>query len=326
MPRLVTKFQYLKPSARRKVGSYARYIATREGAEPPEKTYADYIATRPRAERLGAHALFTDDGVPVRLSKVSEALNQYPGNIWTVIVSLSREDAERLGYDHAERWRDMLRTQTQALSDAFHIPLQNLKWYAAFHNEGHHPHVHMIVYSDAPAEGFLTKAGVEQLRSSLATDIFAQDLHNIYERQTEVRDALRALSQAHIAAVINEINTDGCDNPQLELLLMQLTAALSKAHGKKAYGYLDAETKTLVDEIVDELAADPRIEELYDLWYEQREAVLQTYTDEPPERVPLSENPAFRPIKNAVIQEEHFGKLPMESGLTMGSLIPIYKW
>ena len=127
MPRLVTKFQYLKPTARRKVGSYAKYIATREGAEAPEKTYADYIATRPRAERIGSHALFTDDGTPVRLSEVSEALNQYPGNIWTVIVSLGREDAERLGYDRAERWRDMLRTQTQALSDAFHIPLQNLR-------------------------------------------------------------------------------------------------------------------------------------------------------------------------------------------------------
>ena len=68
------------------------------------KTYADYIATRPRAERFGSHGLFTDDGVQVQLGKVSEELNLHEGNVWTAIVSLRREDAERLGFNTGARW------------------------------------------------------------------------------------------------------------------------------------------------------------------------------------------------------------------------------
>lgn len=123
------------------------------------KTYADYITTRPRAERFGSHGLFTDDGVPVKLSEVSENLNEYGDNVWTIVISLRRKDAERLGYNIGERWRDMLRTQTEALAKNFKIPMEGLKWYAAFHNESHHPHVHLMVYTseehkpDGPSRG-----------------------------------------------------------------------------------------------------------------------------------------------------------------------------
>lgn len=112
------------------------------------KTYADYIATRPRVQRFGSHGLFTDDGIQVKLNEVSENLNQYGGNVWTVIISLRREDAERLGFHTGERWRDMFRTQTESIAKNFKIPMENLKWYAAFHNESHHPHVHLMVYTD----------------------------------------------------------------------------------------------------------------------------------------------------------------------------------
>ena len=365
MPRLITKFKYLKPNRKLSAGGYAAYIATREGVEKIDesqrllpaterqtslirrlirdfpdskktfeyedylkrktvgcasdfisrtiedhadrcvnvKTYADYIATRPRAERFGSHGLFTDDGVPVQLSKVSEELNHYEGNVWTAIISLRREDAERLGYDHGARWRDMLRTQTQAFSEAFHIPLRNLKWFAAFHNESYHPHVHLIIYSDEPSEGFLSRAGVEQLRSSLAKDIFAQDLHSVYVAQTEQRDALRTQSKARITEIISQINCGVYDNPLVEELLLKLSRKLKDSSGKKVYGYLKPELKALVDAIVDELAAEDRIKKLYDLWYKQREEVLRTYTDTIPKRIPLSENKEFKSIKNAVIQE-----------------------
>ncbi len=149
------------------------------------KTYADYIATRPRAQRFGTHGLFSDDGVQVKLNEVSENLNQYGGNVWTVIISLRREDAERLGFNTGERWRDMLRSQTSLISENFHIPMQNLKWYAAFHNESHHPHVHLMVYSSEEKQAYLSKKGVMNLRSAFAKDIFAQDLLCIYEKQTE---------------------------------------------------------------------------------------------------------------------------------------------
>jgi len=156
------------------------------------KTYADYIATRPRAQRFGEHGLFTDDGVAINLSKVSKELNVHKGNVWTAIMSLRREDAARLGFDNGCRWRDMLRTQTPTLSDALKIPMENLRWYAAFHNESHHPHIHLIAYSVNENEGYLSPKGVNKLRSSIAKDIFHQDLLSVYEKQTEHRNTLKS--------------------------------------------------------------------------------------------------------------------------------------
>lgn len=267
------------------------------------KTYADYIATRPRAQRFGSHGLFTDDGMEIKLSKVSEELNLHQGNVWTAILSLRREDAARLGFDDGYRWRDMLRTQTEALSKNLKIPLENLRWFAAYHDESHHPHVHLIAYSTVPSEGYLTKKGVNNLRSSFAKDIFAQDLLCIYEQQTEHRDALKAESRKLMGEIIAKINTGTYDNPAVETLLVKLADRLSKTSGKKVYGYLKADVKDLIDSIVDELAKDERLASLYDLWYEKREAVIQTYTKEMPERVPLSQNKEFKSIRNAVIQE-----------------------
>lgn len=267
------------------------------------KTYADYIATRPRAQRFGSHGLFTDDGVEIKLSKVSEELNLHQGNVWTAILSLRREDAARLGFDDGYRWRDMLRTQTEALSKNLKIPLENLRWFAAYHDESHHPHVHLIAYSIVPSEGYLTKKGVNNLRSSFAKDIFAQDLLCVYEQQTEHRDALKAESRKLIGEIIAKINNGAYDNPAVETLLVKLADRLSKTSGKKVYGYLKADVKDLIDSIVDELAKDERLAALYDLWYEKREAVIQTYTKEMPERVPLSQNQEFKSIRNAVIQE-----------------------
>lgn len=267
------------------------------------ETYAKYIATRPRVEKFGSHGLFTDDGVPVQLSKVTDELNNYEGNIWTAIISLRREDAERLGFNKGERWRDMLRTQTEALSKNFKIPMSNLKWFGAFHNEGHHPHVHMIVYSTNPKEGYLSQQGVENLRSAFAKDIFADDLYSIYEKQTKQRNILRADSREIIADIVSKINSGDYENPVVEDLLTKLADKLSKTSGKKVYGYLKADVKNMVDDIVRELAKDDRIEELYNLWYEQRENVLKTYTDELPKRIPLVDNKEFKTVKNSVIQE-----------------------
>lgn len=365
MAKLITKFKYLKSSARQSVGGYAKYIATREGVEkvddtfktdPPTekqkklierilrdfpdsnsmleyedylkeptlgnasefitralednahealnaKTYADYIATRPRAERFGSHGLFTDDGVRVKLEDVSRELNEYEGNVWTVVISLRREDAERLGFNSGERWRDMLRTQTETIAKNFKIPVEDLKWYAAFHNESHHPHVHLMVYSSEQAKPYLTQKGIMNLRSAFAKDVFADDLLSVYEKQTEHRNALRAQSRDVIAEIVSRINSGAYDNPALENKLLELADRLSKTSGKKQYGYLKADVKALVNGIVSDLAADERIASLYDLWYEQWEEVIRTYTEKLPERIPLVDNPEFKSIKNVVIRE-----------------------
>lgn len=366
MPRLVTKFKYLKQGRGGKsVGGYARYIATREGVEKLDdthrhapatqkqqalvekllrdfpkikgsqeyedfqreqtvgnasefismvieenldsvantKTYADYIATRPRAERFGSHGLFTDEGVEVQLSKVSQELNAYTGNVYTAILSLKREDAARLGFDNGGRWRDFLRGQTQTLSENLKIPMDHLRWYAAFHNEGHHPHIHLIAYSTVPGEGRLSTQGVENMRSAFAREVFSQELMFTYQQQTEYRDQLRQQSRENISDIVAQINAGEYQNPQIEELLIRLADRLSRTTGKKVYGYLKPDVKAIVDQIVAELAGDENIRKLYDLWYEQREDVLRTYTDTFPKRIPLEQNKEFKSIRNAVIQE-----------------------
>ena len=267
------------------------------------KTYADYIATRPRAERFGTHGLFTDDGKPVKLSEVSDELNHHGGNVWTVIISLRREDAERLGYNHGERWRDMLRTKTDALSKSFKVPMEDLRWYAAFHNESHHPHVHLMVYSAESQTPYLSRQALMSLRSSFAREIFQDDLREIYQRQTEHRDDLRLQSRELIAEIVEKINTGIYDNPKVEAMLKELADRLYRTGGKKQYGYLKPELKAIVNRIVIELSADERIAALYDLWYEQREKVLGIYTQDLPKRIPLVDNPEFKSVKNAVISE-----------------------
>ena len=267
------------------------------------KTYADYIATRPGAERHGAHGLFTKSGEIVQLSKVSEELNSHEGNVWTLIISLRREDAQRLGFDKGARWREMLRNQDEAISDALGIPLVELKWYAAFHDASHHPHIHLIAYSSEPKKGYLNKDGVHKLRASFAKAIFHQDFAAIFEKQMEYRNVLRQQSRELIAQIVAQINTGVYDNPSVEEKLVELADRLSKTTGKKQYGYLKPDLKAIVDSIVDELAEDERIQSLYDLWYEKRDAVIRFYTDEPSERISLTDNKEFKTIKNAVIQE-----------------------
>lgn len=267
------------------------------------KAYADYIATRPRAERFGSHGLFTDDGVQVQLSKVTEELDRHKGNIWTAIISIRREDAERLGFNTGTRWRDMLRTQTEALAKNLKIPMQNLRWYAAFHNESHHPHVHLIAYSTVENEGYLTQKGVENLRSSFARDIFQQDLLCIYEKQTEHRDKLSAEARDIVEDLVSKINSEIYISASIQHKLLELADRLSQTKGKKVYGYLKLDVKAIVDSIVDELSNDDRIKKLYDLWYEQKENTIRTYTDEIPDRISLAQNKEFKSIKNAVIKE-----------------------
>lgn len=312
MAKLITKFLYLKPSRKRKAGGYATYIATREGVEklPQEKTYADYIATRPRSQ-----GLFTDAGKEINLRQLSRELNSYQGNLWTVILSLSREDAERLGFDTAARWRDFLRSERSEIAEQFHIPQGDFRWYAAFHNEKHHPHVHLMVWSDDEKEGYLSERGIEKLRSSFAKSIFAQDWCNVYDNYTNARNALRQESRERMRKIVESINTGTYENKTIENLLLQLARQLSTTTGKKQYGYLKPELKRLVDAIVTEFAKDPRIAELYNLWYEQKESGIRFYQDEMPERVPLTDNPEFRTVKNMILQEAEnlaFADLPVQ--------------
>ena len=267
------------------------------------ENYVDYIAKRPRAERTGSHGLFTGTDGSLILSQVAEAVANHPGNVWLPIISLRREDAARLGYDSAARWKDLLTSYAPQIAEAMKIPLSQFRWYAAFHNESHHPHIHMVCYSADGKSGFLDKEGIARIKSGLAREIFHQDLTEIYRRQTQQRDALTQESQNTLQLLIDQMRSGTLANPNIERLMLDLAERLKTTSGKKQYGYLKATLKTIVDGIVDELEKDPRVAAAYGLWYQSREEVLRTYKDDLPERLPLSRQKEFKRIKNTVIEE-----------------------
>ncbi|QAT49896.1 sel1 repeat family protein [Caproiciproducens sp. NJN-50] len=268
-----------------------------------QEVYVNYIATRPRAEKLGAHGLFSDENTPLVLLQAAEEAARHTGNIWTPIISLRREDAARLGYDNAAAWMALLRKQRNIFAEQMKITPENLRWYAAFHNEGHHPHCHMIVYSADSREGYVTKPAIETMRSSLAREIFQQDLLQIYSEQTVRRDSLTAESRDTLRELLEQMEDRICASPVIEDLMSRLAERLKYTAGKKQYGYLKAPLKELVNQIVDELAKDERVAAAYAKWQELRNEVLRTYKDQLPEPLPLSQQKEFKQIKNMVIAE-----------------------
>ena len=276
--------------------------------------YMKYIATRPRAERLGSHGLFGDkDGV--ELDKAMAELESYTGNVWTHIISLKREDAERLGYDNARAWRNLLRAHRNDIAAAMNIPPQDFRWYAAFHDEGDHPHVHMMAWSVKPNQAYLSQDGIRQIKSKLTNDIFQQEMLHLYEQKTVSRDQLvREVRQA-MRELVQQMRTRICDHPGAERLMQELALQLETVKGKKSYGYLPKKQKALVDEIVDQMEQLPTVAECYEQWWQLQGQVEDFYSEKERHRPPLSRQKEFRQIKNAVIQEAEtirLGKITFE--------------
>ena len=268
-----------------------------------QDVYVKYIATRPRVEKSGAHGLFSDTDAPIILSGVADEVAHYEGNVWTPIISLRREDAARLGYDHAAAWMDLLRGKRNLFAEQMKISPENLRWYAAFHNEGHHPHCHMVVYSTDPREGYVTKPAIDKMRSAMAREIFKQDLMQIYPEQTVMRQKTAQQSRAVLNELIAQMESGTCESKAIENLLVQLAERLQHTSGKKQYGYLKSDVKALVNRIVDELARDGRVAQAYQAWYTLRSEVLHTYADKLPNPLPLSRQKEFKSIRNMVITE-----------------------
>ena len=268
--------------------------------------YAKYIALRPRAERLGEHGLFGDDD-NVDLNRVMDELDHYTGNVWTHIISLHREDAERLGYDHAEAWRTLLRTHRNDIAAAMKIPPEDFRWYAAFHDEGNHPHVHMMAWSVKPNQAYLSKDGIQQIKSTLTNQIFRQELLHVYEQKSKSRDDLVAEARKAMLELAKAMREMTCIHPEAEQMIWDLSRKLGQVGGKKTSGYLPKPTKKLVDEIVDQMARLPTVDACYQTWWELQCQVEDYYSEGKKRlRSPLSQQKEFRQIKNAVIREaEH---------------------
>ncbi len=298
MPGLIQKSGYIKPGGGG-AGNYAKYIATRDGVETitddaqTGDRYMKYIAERPRS-----HGLFSAEPV-TNLEKTMEEVSSHPAPVWTFIYSLKREEAARLGYDSAESWRRLLTAHQVELAEAMKIPPKNLRWCAAFHDEKHHPHIHMMVWSADPKQGYLTEKGIEKMRSKLINEIFQDDLLHLYQRKDlSYKEVVTAAREAMVE-LIREIENSLCANPVIDQKMVELTDALKDARGKKVYGYL----KKPVKKLVDELAALPQVAECYEVWNRLRDDVENYYKDTPREWLPLSQQKEFKAIKNMVIRE-----------------------
>lgn len=267
------------------------------------ENYVDYISNRPRVERVGEHGLFTDAGKAVVLRQVQEEVKRHKGAVWTHVISLRREDAARLGYDSAAQWMALLRSKRAMLCRHMKIDSANLRWYAAFHNEGHHPHVHLMVYSAKDNDGYLTKQSIEAMRSELAHDIFRQDFAHIYEEQNQARRDLKSQAAEAMGQMMDALRSGTTVSPVIEKKMAQLSGRLQNTAGKKVYGYLKRDVKSLVDEIVDELAKDSRVDALYQAWGRWQNEIFLTYQSGERPLPPLSQQKAFKSIKNMVIAE-----------------------
>ena len=264
--------------------------------------YMRYIATRPRTERLGNHGLFGDEE-NADLEKAMDELDRCAGNVWTHIISLKREDAARLGYDNAKAWMNLLRANRNDIAAAMNIPPNHFRWYAAYHDEGDHPHVHMMAWSTVPEEAYLTKEGIRQIKSKLMNQIFRQEMLHTYEQKSQSRDELVREARRTIRKLTQEMARSICSVPEIEQKMEQLATQLETVKGKKSYGYLPKPVKKTVDEIVDKLEELPVVRECYDQWRALQNEVDSYYHDKPKEKKKLSQEKEFRQIKNAVIQE-----------------------
>ena len=263
--------------------------------------YMKYIATRPRAERIGAHGLF-GDGDSVSLEKAMAELESYTGNVWTHIISLKREDAARLGFDNAAAWRNLIQAHRNDIAAAMKIPPGDFRWYAAFHDEGGHPHIHMMAWSAKPGQAYLSKEGIRQIKSKLTNDIFRNEMLHLYEQKSDSRDELVREARRAMLELVQTMRDSVCDHPDAERLMLEL-AALGTVKGKKSYGYLPKRLKKLVDEIVDEMEHLPGVSKCYDQWLLLQGKVDSYYHDKPQKFVLLSKQKEFTQIKNAIIRE-----------------------
>lgn len=276
--------------------------------------YLKYIATRPRVERRGDHGLFGDREA-LSLPDTMAEVEQHRGPVWTVIYSLRREDAAALGYDNAERWCTLLKQHQTKMAQAMKIPADQFRWCAAFHDEGHHPHIHMMVWSADPKKGFLTKDGIHAMRSVLTNTIFQDEMHELYVKKDLAYRELVTRARTAMAEYIGRMENADTADPVLAHKLAELAYALGSVTGKKQYGYLPKDVKELVDGVADELAKQPDVEKCYEVWNGLRDELERYYKARPREHCPLSQQKEFRTVKNVIVREAERLRQELERNL-----------
>ena len=323
MSKLIQKAGFLNT---KRAGRYMNYIATRDGVElldeNADSIYMHYIATRPRVEKHGEHGLFGAEDA-VDLEKAMQELQTHKGNVWTIIYSLRREDAARLGYDNAASWRALLRSKQADFAEAMQIPPSQLRWYAAFHDEDNHPHIHMMLWSDDPKYGFLRKDKLLHLQSALTNMIYADELNEVYIKKDIAYKDVTGAARETMRRIVDQLET--VENPpeSIRQKLMELALELRTVNGKKQYGYLKKPLKDKADSIVDELEKLPEVAAYYAVWNDLRDTLEGYYKSKPRQHNPLSQQKEFRAIKNAIIQEAERLRCQLEESSAQTSANPL---
>ena len=268
-----------------------------------KENFIDYISHRPGVQKDGEHGLWDAHGKVQNLAQAVREVAEHTGNVWTPVVALRREDAERLGYDNAENWQALVNASICDIAKAYKIRPENLRWYAAFHQKPNQVHIHMIIFSADPKEGYLTKEGIREMKSVFARRIYHADRMHIYQQKDTARQELQAQTRKAMVECIAQLEHGTSDNPRLEQLTEELAERLLTIKGRKVYGYLPPRAKAIVDAIVEELAKDERVSAAYETWQTLYEQVCLDYDQRPPKRLPLSQQKEFRSVRNMVIQE-----------------------
>ena len=277
-----------------------------------ESGYMSYIAQRPRAEKHGGHGLFSEvDTTDLKAAKAE--LKAHGGKVWTFIFSLRREDAERLGYNKAAAWQNLLKQESAAIAEAMRIRTDDFRWYAAYHDEGHHPHVHMMVWSAEPKKGYLTRDGIAAMRSKMTNAIFHEEMKELYiKKDAAYKESVQAAKESLLMYIRMSESSESTD-PVIEQKLRELSQTLEQIDGKHVYGYLPKEVKAQVDEIVERLAQLPEVADCYDQWWKLKDEIAGYYGRNTLPRLPLVQQKEFRTIKNMIIQQaETFRQLVPE--------------
>lgn len=305
MPKIIVTSRYLKKGSKKKLKNYVKYIATREGAVPPvneRENYVGYLANRPGAVKFNTHGLFSQTNEPINLEKVAKEIADHGGNVWTHVVSLRRDDAQKMGYDNLKAWRELVIRQIPSIAKNQKIDLKDLRWYAAFHDKETNPHVHIIVYSQNEREGFLTNHGIEKIRSGFANDIYSDELHHLYEQQTDLRNLLKKESEQLMKQLAEKVSQNKNFDVELIDLVLKLHNQLVESKGKKVYGYLKSDVKKTVDEIFARLADNESVKKMYELWCVMEQQKHDVYSSAKVEFPSLVDNKEFKSVKNMIVQ------------------------
>ncbi len=300
MPKIFVTSRYLKKGSKKNLKNYVKYIATREGVVQTfneRENYVGYLANRPNS-----HGLFNEKNEPINLEKIAKEVADHGGNVWTHVVSLRRDDAQKMGYDNLNAWRDLVIRQIPNIAKNQKIDLKNMRWYAAFHDKKMNPHVHIIVYSTNEREGFLTNHGIEKIRSGFANDVYADELLHLYEQQTDLRNLLKKESEQLMKQLAENISQNNNLDAELMNLVSKLHTQLVESKGKKVYGYLKSDVKKMVDEIFSKLASNESIKKMYDLWCEMEQQKHDVYSSAKVQFPNLVDNKEFRSVKNMIVQ------------------------